>query len=204
MREHDYPDFDQQYLARRVQCDFGPLRVPVPAVARLRLSQPDARHSDAVYFEFPDGDVRLSVLAAPREGRLWPQRAEEIAADRAGAGEQVRAFSGEWGLELRITDATTTNWVIGLDGPRWMLLGRATSHRGAATDLLDTMRAMIRGSVVVRGDEPLPVRTPLPLHEPGRVTVADKVEQRANPYAGALSVRIPLARGPITDDRVRA
>ena len=192
-----------------LEYDFGPLRVQVPAGARPRMADPDALYCDAVFFDFPDGTVRLSVLAAPREHRLWPERAEEIATAQASLGNQVRSFSGEWGRELQIIDATTMNWVIGLDGPRWMLLGRSTCRLEADTDRADsgradsdlgeTMRAMIRTSVVVRGDEPFPVRTPLPLKQRGGADAHDAPEQRVSPYSGAVTLIVPTVSAATAD-----
>src|SRR5262245_45610076 len=61
------------------ELDFGPLRVRVPPHAGVRMSVEDQEYSDAVFFDFPSGTVRLSLFAVPRSGRLWPERAEEIA-----------------------------------------------------------------------------------------------------------------------------
>lgn len=207
MREHAFHDFALRYPDHHIECDFGPLRVRVPTAAWPRMSDPDDRYSDAVFFDLPHGTVRLSVLAAPRAGGLWLERAEEIAAERARAGELVYAYGGEWGPELRITDATTTNWVIGREGPRWMLLGRATCEAGDGSaetgdgrvdgrvdGLADTMRAMMSASVVVRGDEPLPVRTPLPLTDPGASGAHQPVDAQASPYTGAMTLYIPSPR----------
>lgn len=187
-------------LERYPEYDFGPLRVRVPVEAELRMADSNAMYSDAAYFVFPDGKVRLSVLAAPRGGHLWPQRAEEIATMQANLGADVRAYTGEWGQELQITDDGETNWVIGVDGPRWMLLGRSTCSVGADTDLADTMRDMIRSSVVFRGNEPLPVRTPLPLREPGTFVPEDTAEDRTEtPYAGVVTLIMPKIEAPVTD-----
>lgn len=191
-------------LERYPEYDFGPLRVRVPADAELRMADPDLLYSDAAYFVFPDGKVRLSVLAAPRGGRLWPQRAEEIATMQANLGADVRSYTGEWGEELQITDDGETNWVIGVDGPRWMLLGRSTSPIGSDHDLSHTMRDMIRSSVVFRGNEPLPVRTPLPLREPGTFDADDEGEDRASegPYAGVVTLILPKVEAPVADDPI--
>lgn len=183
--------------------DFGPLRVRAPAQAQLRMADPDEMYSDAAFFVFPDGKVRLSVLAAPRGGRLWPQRAEEIAAAQANLGADVRSYTGEWGQELQITDDGETNWVIGVDGPRWMLLGRSTCPVGAEDDLSHTMRDMIRSSVVFRGNEPLPVRTPLPLREPGSFDADDLTEDRTEgPYAGVVTLILPKVEAPVAADPI--
>nr|MBA2322600.1 DUF3710 domain-containing protein [Pseudonocardiales bacterium] len=138
------------------ELDFGPLRVRVPAEAYLRM----ADDNDAAYFIFPEGQVRLSLLAVPRGGRLWPDRAEQIATAQAARGADVTSVWGAWGRELRIVSNGETNWVIGVDGERWMLLGRATWPAGGV-EFVETMRGMISGSVVERGDEPLPALTPL-------------------------------------------
>lgn len=178
-------------LERYPEYDFGPLRVRVPVEARLRMADPDSLYSDAAFFVFPDGKVRLSVLAAPRGGHLWPERAEEIATMQANLGADVRAYTGEWGEELRITDDGETNWVIGVDGPRWMLLGRSTSPIGADAELVETMRDMIRRSVVYRGSEPLPVRTPLPLREPGTFDADSEDDRAETPYSGVVTLILP-------------
>lgn len=190
-------------LERYPEYDFGPLRVRVPAEAQLCMADPDAMYSDAAFFVFPDGKVRLSVLAAPRGGRLWPQRAEEIAAAQANLGADVQSYTGEWGQELKITDDGETNWVIGVDGPRWMLLGRSTCPVGAADDLSHTMRDMIRSSVVFRGNEPLPVRTPLLLREPGSFDADDLNEDRTEgPYAGVVTLILPKVEAPVAADPI--
>ena len=205
MREHAYHNFSLHYLDHQVECGFGPLRLRVPPQAKPRMSDPGRRYSDAVFFDFPDGFVRLSVLAAPRAGGLWLERAEEVAAERAGLGDRVRSFSGEWGPELRIVDAHSINWVIGMEGPRWMLLGRSTCHLGADNDLSDTLRAMMGASAVVRGDEPLPVRTPLPLSDPTSLAGGEEAAPSVgNRYRDAVSLRIPQARAPIPGERLRA
>lgn len=190
-------------LERYPEYDFGPLRVRVPADAQLRMADPDSLYSDAAFFVFPDGKVRLSVLAAPRGGRLWPERAEEIAAMQANLGADIRQHTGEWGQELQITDDGETNWVIGVDGPRWMLLGRSTSPVGADAYLAETMRDMIRSSVVFRGDEPLPVRTPLPLREPGTFEADEEREDRTEtPYSGVVTLILPKVQAPVAEDAI--
>jgi hypothetical protein len=189
-------------LERFPEYDFGPLRVRVPAEAQLRMADPDALYSDAAFFVFPDGTVRLSVLAAPREGRLWPERAEEIATMQANLGAGVRAYSGEWGQELQITDDGATNWVIGVDGPRWMLLGRSSCSDGVDGGLVETMRDMIRSSRVFRGNEALPARTPLPLRSPGTFDTEHEATDRtgSTPYTGVITLVLPKIDAPVADD----
>lgn len=169
--------------------DFGPLRVPVPPDADVRMATEDAPFADAVFFDFPHGSIRLSVLAAPRTGGLWPERAEEIAGMQAGIGAQVSSVWGEWGRELHIVDDGEYNWVIGVDGARSMLLGRATWTGEAGWGLVDTMRTMLRLTRVERGDEPMPVRTPLPLRRPG--SAVDQASDDPGGYAAVVTMLTP-------------
>ena len=176
--------------------DFGPLRVWVPPRACVRMSAPDEVYSDAVFFDFPSGTIRLSVLAVPRGRQLWPGRAEEIATSQAGIGAQVRCVWDQWGPELHIVDHGERNWVIGLDGSRWMLLGRATWMTDSGWELVDIMRSMIRHTVVDRGRQPLPVRAPLPLRRPDASAEEDHHSLHASPYTAI----VPLMR-PWIDER---
>lgn len=175
-------------LSRCPESEFGPLRVRVPPEAVIRMSSEEGDFSDAVYFDFATGTVRLGLFAAPRSEPLWPDRANEIAAAQSGIGARVRSSWGDWGPELHITDDGEENWVIGVDGPRWMLLGRATWSTDAGWALVAVMRSMIRETRVERGDEPMPVRTPLMLRRPGAEAVSTPREN-ATPYAAAVTMR---------------
>jgi hypothetical protein len=180
--------------------DLGSLRVPMPVGARPRLMDEDGHASDAVFVTLPSGRVRLSVLAVPRGIRLWPDMSEEIAAAQSAAGAEVTSEWGEWGWELLIADDGGLNRVIGLDGPRWMLLGRATWPADAVSGPAETMREMMRGSVVVRGDDAVPARAPLPLTS--AVQSAEEGAAQTGPYHSVVRLveRAPTASpaaGPV-------
>ena len=68
---------------------------------------------------------------------------------------------------------------IGVDGPRWflraMLAGAPALDDEQAQPFLDTFR----GTVVVRGNEPLPVREPVPLQLPQEAAEQIAAEQAA-------------------------
>jgi hypothetical protein len=66
---------------------------------------------------------------------------------------------------------------IGVDGPRWMLRGVAAGPLEQAGPLAHALRDLVRGTVVARGDNPLPVRTPLPLELPD--AIARHIEQQS-------------------------
>ena len=181
--------------------DLGSLRVPMPVGARPRMVDEEGHASDAVFVTLPSGRVRLSVLAVPRNTRLWPDLSEEIAAAQSTAGAEVTSECGEWGSELRIAGDGELNRVIGLDGPRWMLLGRATWPADAGSGPAETMREMMRGSVVVRGEDAVPARAPLPLTS--AVQSAEETSAQTGPYHSVVQLveRPPTegsAAGPVS------
>jgi Protein of unknown function (DUF3710) len=148
--------------------DFGPLRFRIPDEARLRAENTAGTVARTVHLLVPTGHVDLSVLAAPRSSPLWPEIAEEVATVQGNSGAQVRSEPGEWGPEVLAVSDDELSWFIGVDGPRWMLYGVATGPAAGSAELGATLREIIRGSVVRRGVEPLPVKTPLALTPPAQ------------------------------------
>jgi Protein of unknown function (DUF3710) len=148
--------------------DFGPLRIRIPDEARLQDGNTAGTVARTVHLVVPTGQVDLSVLAAPRSTPLWPEIADEVAAVQGNGGAQVRSESGEWGQEVLAVSNDELSWFIGVDGPRWMLYGVATGPVAGSAELGATLREIIRGSVVRRGVEPLPVKTPLALTPPAQ------------------------------------
>jgi hypothetical protein len=146
--------------------DFGSLRIPLPARAQLQVEEDSSELLRAVHVLVPSGRVSLSALAAPRSEPLWRALAEEIADSLAKDGARVRTEWGEWGREVQASSRGAVSRFIGVDGPRWMLYGVATGPVDGADELAATLREMIRGTVVTRGPEPLPVKTVLRLQPP--------------------------------------
>jgi uncharacterized protein DUF3710 len=146
--------------------DFGAVRVPVPAGGTVSVEPSTAGRIQAVHVTVPEGRLSVSALAAPRTGGLWPDLATEIDASLREGGARVRSFTGEWGRELHATTEGATSVFVGVDGPRWMLYGVATGPTRDAVGLDARLRRMLRGTVVVRGKAPFPVRTVLPLVTP--------------------------------------
>jgi hypothetical protein len=148
--------------------DFGPLRFRIPGGARLRAENTAGTVTRTVHLLVPTGHVDISVLAAPRSSPLWPEIAEEVATVQGNSGARVRSEPGEWGPEVLAVSDDELSWFIGVDGPRWMLYGVATGPAEGSAELGATLREIIRGSVVRRGAEPLPVKTPLALTPPAQ------------------------------------
>lgn len=156
--------------------DFGAVRMPVPAQGEATVEPAGGGHPPAVHVALPEGRLSVSALAAPKSSRLWPELASEIEVSLRDGGARVRSFPGDWGRELHATTGAVTSIFVGVDGPRWMLYGVAVGLTTGAAALDAELRQVLRGTVVVRGPSPYPVRTVLPLvvpeHSPEAVAAA--------------------------------
>src|SRR6478735_2166962 len=168
--------------------DFGAVRVPVPAGGTVSVEPSTAGRIQAVHVTVPEGRLSVSALAAPRTGGLWPDLATEIDASLREGGARVRSFTGQWGRELHATTEGATSLFVGVDGPRWMLYGVATGPTRDAVGLDARLRRMLRGTVVVRGKAPYPVRTVLPLVTPSGGVSEAQAAQVAPP---TMTLRAP-------------
>ncbi|HWM59094.1 MAG TPA: DUF3710 domain-containing protein [Pseudonocardia sp.] len=156
--------------------DFGAIRVPVPDGGAVTVEPPGSAGTHAVHIALPQGRLSISALAAPKSGRLWPELVKEIDTSLREGGARVRSFSGDWGRELHATTGGATSVFVGVDGPRWMVYGIATGPSTASVALDEQLRRMLRGTVVVRGRSPYPVRTVLPLTLPPHLAPVDDAE----------------------------
>ena len=192
------------------QVDFGAVRVPVPRGGEVSVEPEDGR-LQAVHVMLPAGRLSVSALAAPRTERLWPDLAAEIDESLREGGATVRSFTGEWGRELHARTGDASSLFVGVDGPRWMLYGVATGPTSAAAELDAALRTMLRGTVVVRGRSPYPVRTVLPLTVPDRLPARAGVPERVPVPAdagrtdpGAGPAPAPMVDAPTTITAVAA
>ena len=150
----------------RMRLDLGSVQLPVPRGARLKCEPDPSGPLRAVHAMIPEGRLTVSAFAAPRTGGLWPELIEELAAQLQSEGATIRRDRGEWGRELVARNGNVVARVIGVEGPRWMLRGVGTGPMEHALKLHNTLREMIRGTVVVRSADALPVRSLLPLEVP--------------------------------------
>ena len=146
-----------------IRLDFGSLRLPVPDGAQLQVEVDSSGPVRAVHLMTGLGQFTISAFAAPRSGGLWREVAPELMSRLQADGARVGQVAGEWGEEIEARTEQGVLHFLAVDGPRWMLRGIAAGtaeHADARTALL---RDVVRQTVVVRGREPLPVRSPLPL-----------------------------------------
>lgn len=151
--------------------DLGALRVPVTDGVEVRLDLNEAQQVVSVTLAGPDGTMQLGVFAAPRNEGIWTEVRAEIAASlnaqrRNSASEQDGPFGPELHGTLPADGGVVPVRFIGVDGPRWFLRALLAGPVAAEPARAAAFEATLRDVVVVRGNEPLPVREPVPLQLP--------------------------------------
>ena len=193
-----------------VRLDLGGLRVPATDGMELRLElDENGENVQAVTIMQGDSSLQLMAFAAPRTEGIWDDVREEIRKSLASQG-LVDTVEGSFGAELHATLTIATPQgttamqpvrFVGVNGPRWFVRGLfagAASREGAAAESLE---AVLRATVVVRGYDPMAPGDPLPLHVPGEVPqgIDASDDDDATPDRPPLSMP---ARGPeITEIR---
>jgi hypothetical protein len=162
----DEPDDDVERV------DLGALRIPVGPGLDIRLDVNEQQQVVAATVAGPLGTMQLGVFAAPRNEGIWDEVRTEIADSlREQRGAPKEQQDGPFGPELHGNLRDENNQpvpvrFVGVDGPRWflraMLVGPAAQDAAAA----EPFEQLLRGVVVVRGTDPLPVRDPVPLRLP--------------------------------------
>jgi hypothetical protein len=150
-----------------IRLDLGSLRLPVPEGAQLQVEVDSSGPVRAVHLMTGVGQITLTAFAAPRSGGLWHEVVPELVTKLRTDGAQVGSAAGEWGEEVEAVTGQGVLRFLGVDGPRWMLRGVAGGPAEDAQPRVALLRDVVRQTVVVRGSEPLPVRSPLPLRLPG-------------------------------------
>lgn len=137
-----------------------------------------------------DSGVQIQVFAAPKSGGLWDEaRPQIIASINESSGlveEQVGAFGAEVWAQVPVEQGLQAVRFVGIEGPRWFLRAVFLGEAARPSESAEFMENAVRGLVVVRGRDALPVGTPLVLTLPN-------VEEVAAP---ATPVLLPPERGP--------
>ena len=161
--EEDAPDDEVSRL------DLGSVRLPVPDGAQLQVEMDPAGPVRAVHVVTPHGQITVNAYAAPRTGGLWEEVCGELADQLRGDGAAVHSEAGDWGQELVAALGEVALRFIGVDGPRWMLRGVVAGPPDRTRQGAAALRDLLRDTVVVRGEAPMPVRTPLPIELPDAI-----------------------------------
>lgn len=157
--------------------DLGSIRLPVPEGAQLQVEMDQNKAVRAVHVVTPLGQLTVNAYAAPKSGGLWREVSTELAEQLRGDGATVRTAKGEWGLELLAAVGEVSLRFVGVDGPRWMLRGVVAGPPEVADGSAHALYDLVRGTVVVRGDQPMPVRTPLPVELPPAIAQHIEAQQ---------------------------
>jgi hypothetical protein len=170
---------------RLARLDLGSLRMPMPEGAQLQIEVDSAGPVRAVHLTTELGQITLNAFAAPRSGGLWREVVPELVAKLRADGAHVGQAAGEWGEEVEAVTEHGVLRFLAVDGPRWMLRGVAAGPADGAEARTDLLRDVVRQTVVVRGGEPLPVRSPLPLQLPD--ALAEQLRQATKELANAAT-----------------
>ncbi|HEV7146188.1 MAG TPA: DUF3710 domain-containing protein [Pedococcus sp.] len=192
--------------------DLGALRIRGVAGMELRLEvEEETQQVVGATAVMGDSAVQLQAFAAPRSAGIWDSIRQEIAESIVSQGGTADEERGEFGRELRTRmpsagpDGRTVfapARFVGVDGPRWFLRavfsGRAAIDDEAAAPLV----AVVRNTVVVRGDAAMAPREMLVLRLPEEVTVSSDGLPDDEPGPDHSDDLRPFERGPeITEVR---
>ena len=176
----DVHDIDEDDTPR---LDLGALRIPADTGLEVRVEVDDQGRVAAVNLVNDSGQMQLGVFAAPRREGIWDDVRSEIMASISSQGGTVNQQDGEFGAELSgklpAPGGFTPVRFLGVDGPRWFLRAMLAGSPAVEDAKADVFIEAFRRLVVVRGNEPLPVREPVPLQLPAEAAeqVAAATEQ---------------------------
>jgi hypothetical protein len=173
--ERDVPADDD--VAR---IDLGALRIPVSDRYDIRVDLDESQQVIGATLAMPEGTMQLGVFAAPRNEGIWDEVRAEIADSlRQQRRQNLSEPDGPFGTELHGSlpadggGGPVPVRFIGVDGPRWFLRGLLAGPVAADSGKAAVFEEALRECVVVRGNDPLPVREPVPLRLPSDITLPD-------------------------------
>lgn len=151
--------------------DLGSLQVPMVEGVEVQVQASPDGNIEHVVLVSGAGAVRFGVLAAPRSDGIWDELRADMIKEMGEAKIDAREVTGAFGPEVvaqlpdpqgELVDVR----YVGIDGPRWFL--QATFQGPVAKDPNQSpvLVECLEGLVVVRDDQPRPVREPLPMRLP--------------------------------------
>lgn len=164
--------------------DLGSLRIPAAEGVEINIQMNADGTATHAVLSYGQSTLQLGALAAPRGEEIWAEVRAEIRRSLIDDGVLVEEIAGEYGPELRAhvraATGSTDLRLLGVDGPRWML--QAVYQGPAAVDpsVAGLLAECLRGVVVDRGHQAMPVRGPLPLRLPR--DVAEQPVAQTHPY----------------------
>jgi hypothetical protein len=201
----DEADAPEDGIAR---IDLGSLRLPALPGMELRVDLNAQQKVVGATLRAGDSLLQISAFAAPRADGIWDSVRADLATTASGQGGSLREVPGPFGPELAGTILATPPpqpgateapqpvrrpaRFLGVNGPRWFLRGLITGPAAGGAEAAAPLEEAFRGIVVVRGNEPMPVREQLPLALPvqaaeqlARQQQAAGAQPPADPQAGS-------------------
>ena len=178
----DRGPYDARHASDGVpRLDLGSLQIPAIEGVEVRVQASPEGVIEHVVLVSGGSGVELGAFAAPRSEGIWPEVRDEMLKNMATERLSVQEVDDQYGAALlaRLPDPEgklVDVRYVGVDGPRWFV--RATFQGPAAVDpaVGRVLWECLEGLVVVRDDEPRPVREPLPLRLPQEM--AEQAQQQ--------------------------
>jgi len=196
--------YDARFAPEGVQrLDLGSLQIPAVDGVEVRVQANPEGGVEQVVLVDGGNALQVGVFAAPRSEGIWNEVRAEIAASMSADGATPREIRGRYGVELiarvNTPDGPADVRFVGVDGPRWMVRALYQGPAAADPDYAGALAECLNGLVVVRDEEPRPVREALPLQLPKEM--AEHAQQHAEQQAEQQAAPPPVApptngRGP--------
>lgn len=191
---------DEEPAATRL--DLGSVLLPIPEGAQLQVEMSPEGAPQAVHLVTQFGRVTVSAYTAPKSPGQWREVASELAESLRGDNADVSIENGPWGREVVGVTPNADLRFIGVDGPRWMVrcvVAGPSGNVDAGSPLVEIARTVLLDTVIKRGNEPHPVRTPLPIVLPQALVeqlMAAHQQQLAQQQAAAQQAAQQQAQPP--------
>lgn len=191
-----------------MRADLGGLLVPQDQRVKIQVQADPSSGAVSQLSLITDGSaVQVQPYAAPRSGGMWDDIRAQITSSINSAGGLVEEKSGPYGTEVRAQVAAGDGKAqparfCGIDGPRWFVrlvfLGRAARDLDAA----EALDSVVRGMVVVRGGDAMPMGNAIPLRVPTNESIVAQDDEATGAQAPERPTITLPARGPeITETR---
>jgi hypothetical protein len=186
--------------------DLGAIRLPALPGMDLRVELDPQQRVIGATLVAGDSQLQVAVFAAPRAGGIWDDVRKDLATSASGQRASLREVEGPFGTELAGTIMATPALqpgstaagqpvrvaarFLGVNGPRWFLRGvlsgpEAEGGTSAGSGPPSSLEDAFRAVVVVRGNEPMPVREALPLTLPAEAAAQLAAEEPGGPVRDA-------------------
>ena len=192
---HDLDDLDDdRETVAKTRLDLGSVLIPLPEGGQLQVEMSQAGSPQAVHIVTQFGRITIAAYAAPKSPGQWREVAADLATSLRNDKAETTVETGPWGRELHGVTANADLRFIGVDGYRWMVrcvLAGPSGAVGEGQPLVQLAHTILRQTVVDRGTDPHPVRTPLPVVLPQML--AEQLAAAAQQQAAAQQSPQPQA-----------